>query len=149
MELASLIGSALLLAPEAVPANPGPPERIVLPVIQPDCDRTGEPDVVTVCGRSDRRFRIDSGTLETMRAIEHRDDAANRPRPRAITEGCAGVGPMDACGGNIPISAMALRAIGLAVKAVRGEDLRLYLRQGPTDYELYQRAQAEAESRKK
>lgn len=141
MSMASVLGSAILSV--AIEPTPGPPERIVLPVIQPDCDRTGKEEVV-VCGRSDRRYRIDTGTLQTLRVIEQRDDLANRPRPRAITEGCSGIGPMDACGGNIPISNMALNAIGLIVKAVRGEDLRPSLRQGPTDYEIYQRTKAEA-----
>ena len=144
MGMVGLIGFALLLAPgdaSLAAASSIPPEPIILPVIQPDCDRTGEEEVV-VCGRSDRRFRIDRGTLETIRAIEERDDPAKRPRPRAITEGCSGIGPMDACGGDIPISSMAVRAIGLIVKAVRGEDLRPAFRQGPTDYELYQRRTA-------
>lgn len=141
MGMAILFGSALLLAPgnELLAGNSATlPQRIGLPVHQPECDRTEREEVV-VCGRSDRRFRIDRGTLETIRAIEERDDPADRPRPRAITESCSGIGPMDACGGDIPISSMALRAIGLIVKAVRGEDLRPAFRQGPTDYELYQK----------
>lgn len=152
MDLASLFVSTLLLnapAPSTqtnAATGAGPPERIVLPVIQPGCDRTGDEEIV-VCGRTDRRFRIDRGTLQTLRAIEARDNNANRPRPRAVTEGCSGIGPMDACGGNIPISSMALKAVGLIVKAVRGEDLRPALRQGPTDYDIYQQAQAEAKGK--
>ena len=120
-----------------------------MPVIKPDCDRSDDAEAVVVCGRSDRRFRIDASTLATLRAIEARNDNANRPRPRAITEGCSGLGPMDACGGDIPISAIAFRAIALAVKAIRGEDLRPALQQGPTDYDLYKEARAEAEAKKK
>lgn len=152
MDLASLFVSTLSLnapAPSTqtnAATGAGPPERIVLPVIQPGCDRTGDEEIV-VCGRTDRRFRIDRGTLQTLRAIEARDNNANRPRPRAVTEGCSGIGPMDACGGNIPISSMALKAVGLIVKAVRGEDLRPALRQGPTDYDIYQQAQAEAKGK--
>jgi hypothetical protein len=148
MMLASLFGSALLLGVAANPGEarpappPGPPERIVLPLIQPDCDRPADAEAITVCGRTDRRFRIDLGTLETIRGIQDRDDPGKRPRPRAITESCSGIGPMDACGGDIPISGMALRAIGLAVKAISGVDLRPALRQGPTDYDIYQRARA-------
>lgn len=153
MVLTSLVASALLLVPAsgdaAAPPPPGPPERIVLPVIQRDCDRTGDPEEVTVCGRSDRRFRIDPTTLATLRVIEQRNDPANRPRPRAITEGCSGIGPMDACGGNIPVSDMALRAVVLAVKAIRGEELGPLLRQGPSDYDIYKQHVAEAEARKK
>ncbi|WP_300973570.1 hypothetical protein [Sphingomonas sp. LHG3406-1] len=151
MELASLIGSALLLAPavstQVASASPGPPERIVLPVIQPGCDRTAQPDEIMVCGRTERRYRIDTSTLRTLRSIEDRDDPTRPPRPHAITQSCAGTGPMTQCTGALPVSDMALRAIGLAVKAIRGEDLRPALRQGPTDYEIYQRTRAEAEAK--
>ncbi|WP_344708522.1 hypothetical protein [Sphingomonas humi] len=143
----ALVGGCSLLA-EAPAAALEPPERIALPVISQGCNRVADPNTVTVCGDRDRRYRIDPTTLQALRSIEHRDDPANRPRPRAITEGCSGVGPMDACGGNLPLSDMALRAIGIAIKALREEDLRPLLRQGPTDYEVYQRAQAEAEASK-
>ena len=147
----SLIGSATLLlaSPEATDQPPaGPPAWIVLPVIQPGCDRFDDVDA-TVCGRSDRRYRIDPATLGTLRAIETRDDQGNRPRPDAITRGCTGMGAMVSCTGNLPISDMALRGIRLLIKAVHGDNLLPELRQGLTDYELYQRAQAEAEERKK
>ncbi|NJC04980.1 hypothetical protein GGQ97_000773 [Sphingomonas kaistensis] len=153
MVMTSLVASALLLVPASAdakpPPPPGPPERIVLPVIHRDCDRTGDAEEVTVCGRSDRRFRIDSSTLATLRAIEQRNDPANRPRPRAITEGCSGIGPMDACGGNLPLSDMAIRAAVLAVKAIRGEELGPLLRKGPSDYDIHKQQLADAEARKK
>lgn len=142
-----LIGAAFLGPAAKEGPEPGPPERIVLPVIQPGCDRAGEADTVVVCGKSDRRFRIDPATLRSVRSIEYRKDNANHPRPAAISGGCSETGPMGCRGQNVlPVSGMALKAIGLIVKAIRGEDLRPALRQGPTDYEIYQQAKAEAEA---
>ena len=143
-----LIGAALLdpVASEAVQSVP--PERIELPVIQPGCDRAGDEDTVVVCGRNDRRFRIDPATLSAVRAIERKNDHGNHMRPLAIIGGCSETGPMGCRGeGVIPVSMMAFKALGLIATAIRGEDLRPALRQGPTDYEIYQRAKAEAETK--
>ncbi|GAA4007925.1 hypothetical protein GCM10022280_00660 [Sphingomonas swuensis] len=151
MELAVVFAAALIGTPSSSeplqPVSSTPPQQIVLPIVQPGCERSTDADVVTVCGRKDRRYRIDTSTLQTLRTIEDRDDPGKRPRPNAITQSCSGIGPMANCSGDIPVSAMALRAIGLAVKAIRGEDLRPALRQGPTDYELYQRAKAAEEEK--
>jgi hypothetical protein len=126
------------------PAPSGPPSRIELPVIQPGCDRAGDPDTITVCAQTDRRFRIDPATLTTLRIKEQRDDPENQPRPLAVTSTCSEPGPFGCREeGVIPIGAMAFKAVELAVKAVRGEDLRPALRQRPTEYEIYQQAQAE------
>ncbi len=151
MVLSNLIGMTLFVLalgvePAATPT--GPPARIVLPVIAPDCDRTGEPDVITVCGRDDRRFRIDAATLTTLRIKDRRDDNGARSRPLAITQSCQEAGPF-ACRGQgvLPVSGMALKAVELAIKAIRGDDLRPALRQGPTDYEIYQQVKAQDEAK--
>jgi hypothetical protein len=140
-----LVVAGLLVAPGAPAAEPsGPPSRIELPVIQPGCDRAGDDDTITVCAQNDRRFRIDAATLTTMRVKELRDDPEAQPRPLAITSACSEPGPFGCRDeGVIPVGAMAIKAVALAISALRGEDLRPALRNGPTDYEIYKQARAE------
>ena len=63
-------------------------------------------------------------------------------------ESCSPVGPEGCRGRNeIPVSNIALTLAMALIKLAKGEDLRPMLRQGPSEYELYQRERAAAEDR--
>ena len=126
----------------------GPPERIVLPVVQPGCAPVGKEDeAIQVCGRRENPYRIDPVVL----AVEQlRTDRNKRPPNRGDVpaEPCNLIGPATPCPSNvIPVSSIALTAVTALVKAVKGEDLRPMLRAEPSEYELYQAAKAEVEAR--
>lgn len=159
MRLASLalVAASLAAAPAAAqqresvaPASGGgaPPERIVLPVAEPGCTLgKAEDDTILVCGRRGSPYRIDPVVLATERARVERN---RRPPNRGDVPGqpCNLVGPATPCPTNvIPVSGIALTAIQMVVKAVRGEDLRPILRAEPTEYERYQEAKAEVEGK--
>lgn len=139
----ALLGTAAAaqVGPSAKNAQP---LRIALPVLDPDCGSAISSDgAIVVCGRRDRRYRIDP----TVMAVSRRLESRGGPRPEGHTtlfkEGCGPVGSAPCAGQNVlPVSAIALTLATALIKAVKGEDLRPVLRTVPSEYDLYKQAKA-------
>lgn len=96
-----------------------------------------DPSTVVVCGKSQRRYRIDPVVLEATREAE-----APPPKPKldaTRSESC--IGP-NCGGGMIPLVGMALTAVKAAVLASQGDDWREAFRTHPDEYRAYEDAKA-------
>jgi len=145
----------MLLPGTAAAAQKGPsppvgaPLRIVIPIVEPRCEKPPPADgVIVVCGRKDDRYRIDPTVLAAIRSRDPRGG----PRPDAHTtmfsERCSPVGLSSCSGQNVvPVSSILMVVARAVAKAVRGEDLRPMLRPVPDEYELYTQAKATEEAR--
>jgi hypothetical protein len=118
-----------------------PPESMVTAdkpnsLAKPRCN-SDDPGTVVVCGRSQRRYRIDPLVLEATRTSE-----APPPKPQLdATTAKACTGPN--CGGGvIPLVGMALTAVKAAVLASQGDDWREAFRTRPDQYRAYEDAKA-------
>ena len=131
------------------PVQSSPPERIELPVVTPGCGpRSDKPDEVVVCGSGEERFRIDPSTLSVMRSRGAMRTDPTLGRARLFKEACNPVGPMAACQSDtLPVLPMAVKAVTMIGKALKGEDLKPMLRPESTEYERYQAAEAERQER--
>lgn len=96
-----------------------------------------DPSTVVVCGRSQRRYRIDPFVLDATRKSEA---PPAKPKLDATTaEACTGPN----CGGAvIPLVGMALTAVKAAVLASQGDDWREAFRTRPDQYRAYEDAKA-------
>ncbi len=151
MRLVILLAMAVAVIGTAADAqvSPTPPApqtlRIILPVIDPGCSKpdSGD-DVIVVCGKEDRRYRIDPTVLATGRARAALD---RPPRPEGqkalFAETCSPIGGRPCAGqGTIPVSNIALVLATALIKVAKGEDVRPMLRPGPSDYDLYKEEKA-------
>ena len=127
------------------------PLRIVIPVIETGCPgpKSGD-DVIVVCGRDDRRYRIDPAVLAVTRA---RNAKGSRPRPDRRTtlfqETCGPIGSAHYPGqGTLPVSSIALTVATALIKVAKGEDLRPMLLTTPSEYGMYQQAKAAEDANK-
>lgn len=149
MALALASTAAVAQSPAKPPA--AEPLRIVLPVIEHGCPSLKPTDdTIVVCGREDRRYRIDPVVLAVNRA---RDAKGGAPRPDGRTslfqERCSPVGGAVCPGqGTLPISSIAITVATALIKVAKGEDLRPMLRPTPSEYEMYKQAKAAADAKK-
>jgi len=143
---ATALAMLAIAAPAA--AQEAPPPKLDLETQSKDCE-AAEPGEVVVCGeRGGDKYRLDPDVLHVIRKAE---EAANPPRPPAqIAESdpCK-VGPNGCPGeGALPLLAIAMKAVEVAVTAAKGEDWREPLRTRPDQYRLYRESKEKREKPK-
>ena len=132
--VAGLFGSA---PSTAMSQSSGPSSAVAAATPSDVRCKSDDPTTVVVCGRSQKRYRIDPVVLEATR-----EAGAPPPKPRldaTTAEGC--IGP-NCGGGTIPLVAMALTAVKAAVLASQGDDWRDAFRTHPDAYRQYEDAKA-------
>ena len=140
----------LVVTGSAAVAQDGPdatsarPLRLALPIIGPGCDRALSDDgEIVVCGRRDRRYRIDPAVLAVSRRLESRGGPRPEGRTALFKDGCSSVG-LSSCGQDVlPVGKVAITLTTALIKAIKGEDLKPMLRTVPSEYGLYQQSKAD------
>ena len=140
----------LVVTGSAAVAQDGPgatstaPLRFELPIIGPGCDRAPSDDgEIVVCGRRDRRYRIDPAVLAVSRRLEARGGPRPEGRTALFNDGCSPVG-LASCGQDVlPVGKVAITPTTALIKIIKGEDLKPMLRTVPSEYGLYRQSKAD------
>lgn len=134
---------ALLAASAAQAAEPPTVIDVLAPVTPQRCDKPEGDEIVICAERGGDGYRIDPAVLAADRARQSPRER-RPPAHHALGKGgCGSHGPHGCPGeGAIPVSAIALTAVQVAVLAAKGEDWRAPLRTKPDEYRLYQQARA-------